>query len=159
MKKLLGIVVLGLLLSGNAISKEVNLTCKLSKYFFKESVLKDEKQVPLSKVDPIDLKTVTLSFDMDKKEFLGSNLIWPIEYKSVLFTEEEIYFLTKGYKDNNNVFYYDTRLNRLTGELTRMIQVTEKAIKKQLETNSNAPSGFGWKQTLIYQCKVVDKLF
>ena len=159
MKKLLPILVISLLFGGNGHAKQVNLSCELTKYFFKEAVLSDEKQIPLSKVDPIDLRTATLSFDMEKKEFLDSNLIFPMEYRNVLFTDDEIYFITKGSKNNDNVFYYDTRLNRITGEMTRMIQVTENAIKKRLENNSNGPTGFGWKQTLIYQCKVVDKLF
>jgi hypothetical protein len=114
MKKILSILVLCLLFGGSCYAKEVNLSCELTKYFFKEAVLSDEKQIPLSKVDPIDLKTATLSFDMEKKEFLNSNL---------------------------------------------MIQVTENAIKQRLKNNSNGPTGFGWKQTLVYQCKVVDKLF
>ena len=72
MKKLLSILVLSLLFAGNVHAKEVNLSCELTKYFFKEAVLSDEKQIPLSKVDPVDLRTATLSFDMEKKEFLDS---------------------------------------------------------------------------------------
>ena len=159
MKKLLSILVLSLLFGGSAYAREVNLSCELAKYFFKEAVLSDERQIPLSKVDPIDLRTATLSFDMEKEEFLDSNLIFPMEYKNVLFTDDEIYFITKGSKDNNNVFYYDTRLNRLTGEMTRIIRVTENAIKKRLEENPDEFTGLGWKQTLVYHCKVVDKLF
>ena len=52
--------------------------------------LQDEQQIPLSKVDPMYLGKVSISFDMENKKFLGSNLIFPIEYKSVLFTEDEI---------------------------------------------------------------------
>ena len=105
MKKLLGIVVLGLLLSGNANSKQVDLSCEISKFFAKELVLEDEKQIPLSKVDKRYLKKVTISFDMDKQEFLGSNLIYPDEYKKVLFTDDEIYFMTKGFKNKEDLFY------------------------------------------------------
>ena len=160
MRKIILIALFSLILISNkSFSKEVNLSCDLSKFFTRKYMTQDEQQIPLSKVDPIDLRTATLSFDMEKKEFLDSNLIFPMEYRNVLFTDDEIYFITKGSKNNDNVFYYDTRLNRITGEMTRMIQVTENAIKKRLENNSNGPTGFGWKQTLIYQCKVVDKLF
>ena len=69
MKKLLSILILSLFFGGNAYAKEVNLSCELTKYFFKEAVLSDEKQILLSKVDPIDLKTATLSFDMEKRNF------------------------------------------------------------------------------------------
>ena len=119
---------------------------------------KDEKQIPLSKVDPIYLGKVTLSFDMENEKFLGSNLIFPTEYKSVLFTDEEIYFITKGFKDNEDYFYYDTRLNRMTGELTRVTKVTESVVKSRLK-NKEADAYWGYKQTQVYQCKVVNKLF
>ena len=144
--------------SSNAYSKEVNLSCDLSKFFTRKYMHKDEKQIPLSKVDPIYLGKVTLSFDIENKKFLGSNLIFPIEYKSVLFTDEEIYFMTKGFKDNKDYFYYDTRLNRMTGELTRVTKVTESVVKDRLEKKKD-DTGWGWKQTQVYQCKVVDKLF
>ena len=118
----------------------------------------DEQQIPLSKVDPTYLGKVSLSFDMENEKFLGSNYIFPGEYKSVLFTDDEIYFMTKGFKDNEEVFYYDTRLNRMTGELTRVIRVTESYVKSRLKIK-DADTGWGWKQTQVYQCKVVDKLF
>ena len=82
MKKLLGIVVLGLLFSSSAYTKEINLSCELSKYIEKKGVLNDEQQIPLSKVNASDLKKFTLSFDMENEKFLGSNLIGPNEYKN-----------------------------------------------------------------------------
>ena len=118
----------------------------------------DEQQIPLSKVDPMYLGKVSILFDMENKKFLGSNLIYPIEYKSVLFTEDEIYFMTKGFKNNEDYFYYDTRLNRMTGELTRVTRVTESVVKDRLKKKKD-DAGWGWKQTQVYQCKVVDKLF
>ena len=95
---------------------------------------------------------------MENEKFLGSNLIFPIEYKSVLFTEDVIYFMTKGFKNNEDYFYYDTRLNRMTGELTRVTRVTESVVKDRLKKKKD-DAGWGWKQTQVYQCKVVDKLF
>ena len=156
MKKLLGIVVLGFLFSGNANSKQVDLSCEISKFFAKELVLEEEKQIPLSKIDKRYLKKVTISFDMDKQEFLGSNLIYPDEYKKVLFTDDEIYFMTKGFKNKEDLFYYDTRLNRISGELTRTVKATETYVKQQLEANGKPI--LGWKRTQVYQCKVVDRL-
>ena len=144
--------------SSNTYSKEINLSCDLSKFFMKEYLTQDEKQIPLSKVDPTYLKKVSLSFDIENKKFLGSNLIFPGEYKSVLFTDEEIYFMSKGFKDKESYFYYDSRLNRLTGELTRVIRVTERVIKERLE-KKKPNAGLGFKQTEVYQCKAIDKLF
>lgn len=118
----------------------------------------DEQQIPRSKLDPTYLRKISISFDMENEKFLGSNLIFPTEYKSVLFTEDEIYFMTKGFKDNEDYFYYDTRLNRMTGELTRVTKVTESVVKDRLEKKKD-DTGWGWKQTQVYQCKVVDKLF
>ena len=158
MKKILSIIVLGLLFTSNAYSKEVNLSCDLSKFFTKKYTLQDDQQIPLSKVDPMYLGKVSISFDMENEKFLGSNLILPIEYKSVLFTEGEIYFMTKGFKDNKDYFYYDTRLNRMTGELTRVTRVTEHVVKMRLKKKKD-DAYWGWKQTQVYQCKVVDKLF
>lgn len=144
--------------SSNAYSKEVNLSCDLSKFFTRKYMTSDEQQIPLSKVDPAYLGKVSLSFDMENKKFLGSNLIFPREYKSVLFTDEEIYFMSKGFKTTESYFYYDSRLNRLTGELTRVTRVTESVVKERLK-KKNADPGLGFKQTQVYQCKVVDKLF
>jgi len=144
--------------SSNAYSKEVNLSCDLSKFFTRKYLTQDEQQIPLSKVDPTYLKKVSLSFNIENKKFLGSNLIFPGEYKSVLFTDEEIYFMSKGFKATESYFYYDSRLNRLTGELTRVTRVTESVVKERLK-KKNADPGLGFKQTQVYQCKVVDKLF
>ena len=157
-KIFLSIIVLGLLLTSNAYSKEVNLSCDLSKFFTRKYMTSDEQQIPRSKLDPTYLRKVSISFDMENEKFLGSNLIFPTEYKSVLFTEDEIYFMTKGFKDNEDYFYYDTRLNRMTGELTRVTRVTESYVKSKLKT-PDADTGWGWQQTEVYQCKEVDKLF
>ena len=158
MKKLLSIIILGLLFTTSANAKEINLSCELSKYIEKKGVLSDEQQIPLSKVNASDLKKFTLSFDMENEKFLGSNLIGPNEYKSVLFSklDDVIYFITKGYKADA-ISYYDTRLDRLTGELTRTIQPTEKFLRGQYENTGTAE--IGYQQTKIYQCKLVEKLF
>jgi hypothetical protein len=124
--------------SSNAYSKEVNLSCDLSKFFTRKYMTSDEQQIPLSKVDPMYLGKVSILFDMENKKFLSSNLIYPIEYKSVLFA--------------------DTRLNRTTGELTRVTRVTESVVKDRLKKKKD-DAYWGWKQTQVYQCKVVDKLF
>jgi hypothetical protein len=63
--------------------------------------------------------------------------------------------MTKGWEDDN-IFYYDTRLNRLTGELTRTIQPTKKYLKSQLKIENG--TRMGYKLSKVYQCKVVDKL-
>ena len=137
-------------------SKEVNLSCNLSHFFKKENVLDDLQQIPLSKVESNYLQKVTLSFNVENKKFLNSNLIYPDEYKSVIFSDDEIFFVTKGFQNNKDPFYYDTRLNRLSGELTRIIKVTESRIQALLKI-PNAHIGFEQKE--IYQCKVVNKLF
>ena len=158
MKKILGIIVLSLLLNGSAYAKEVNLSCELSKYIVKRWALAEEVQTPLSKVSAADLKKLTLSFDMENERFLGSNLIGPNEYKSVTFSslDNMIYFMTKGYKADD-ITYYDTRLDRLTGELIRVMRPTEKFLQGQFENTGKAE--IGYEQTKIYQCKLVEKLF
>jgi hypothetical protein len=156
MKKLF-IFFLILIINSSVNAKEVNLACELSKFFTKKYMMEDLKQVPLSKLEPTYLKKVTLSFDMDNKKFLGSNLIYSSEYKSVLFTEDVIYFMTKGFKNNSDIFYYDSRLNRMTGELTRVTKVTESYVKSRLKI-PDADTGWGWEQNEVYQCKIIDKL-
>jgi len=158
MKKLLLVLVFSLLALNVANAKEVNLSCELSKFFTREFTLGDDKQTPLSQLDPNYLEKKTIVFDVEREKFLGSNLILRNEYKSVLFTEEEIYFKTKGFSNNKNSLFWDTRLNRITGELTRVTRPTESYIKARLKM-ADARTYLGWKQTEIYQCKVVDKLF
>ena len=68
MKKLLSIIILGLLFTTSANAKEINLSCELSKYIEKKGVLSDEQQIPLSKVNASDLKKFTLSFDMENEK-------------------------------------------------------------------------------------------
>tara|TARA_R110000803_G_scaffold195571_1_gene258833 strand:- start:92 stop:568 length:477 start_codon:yes stop_codon:yes gene_type:complete len=158
MKKLLLTIFFGFLLIESAYAKEVNLSCELSKYIEKRWALAEEVQTPLSKVSAADLKKLTLSFDMENERFLGSNLIGPNEYKSVTFSslDNMIYFMTKGYKADD-ITYYDTRLDRLTGELIRVMRPTEKFLQGQFENTGKAE--IGYEQTKIYQCKLVEKLF
>ena len=42
--------------------------CDISKFFKIKNMLDDEKQIPLSKLQPSYLKKVTLSFDMDNEK-------------------------------------------------------------------------------------------
>ena len=158
MKKLFGVLVFSLLALNVANAKEVNLSCELSNFFTREYALEDDKQIPLSQLDSDYLEKKTIVFDIEREKFLGSNLILKYEYESVLFTEEVIYFKTKGFKNNKNSLFWDTRLNRITGELTRVTRATESYVKERLKM-TDARTYLGWKQTEIYQCKVVDKLF
>ena len=139
-------------------SKEVNLSCDLSHFFTKKNVMDDLQQIPLSKLESKYLTKLTLSFDVENKKFLKSNLIYTNEYKSIIFDDDEIFFITKGFYNNKDSFYYDTRLNRLSGELIRVTKVTESYVRRKLEI-PNADTGFGWEQKKVYQCKLVDKLF
>ena len=43
-----------------------------------------------------------------------------------------IYFMNKGYKADD-ITYYDTRLDKLTGELLRIMRPTEKFLRGQFE--------------------------
>ena len=43
-----------------------------------------------------------------------------------------IYFINKDYKADD-ITYYDTRLDRLTGELLRIMRPTEKFLRGQFE--------------------------
>ena len=158
MKKIIITFCLIFLFVNNSFSKEVNLSCDLSRFFIKKRLMADLQQIPLSKVDPKYLTKRTLSFDIENKKFLNSNLIYPDEYKSVIFNDDEIYFISKGFYNNKNPFYYDTQLNRLSGELIRVTKVTESYVRRKLEI-PNADTGFGWEQKKVYQCKLVDKLF
>ena len=72
MKKLF-IFFLILIINSSVNAKEVNLACELSKFFTKKYMMEDLKQVPLSKLEPTNLKKVTLALAMDNKKFLGSN--------------------------------------------------------------------------------------
>ena len=156
MRKFILILVVGLLLSGNAYTKETNIECDLSKYTVMEDDINNSKQIPLSALDPSQReRKVTIIFDLDNEKFLGSSLIGKTEYKKVLFTDDKIYFVTKGFK-STDIMYYDTILDRLTGELIRTIKPTKKYLQIISEYEIDNGTSLAYEQTTVYQCKVMD---
>ena len=68
MKKILGIVVLSLLLSGNAYTQETALICELKKYFSRKNLVSKQIETPLNQVDAIYISKQYLVLDFDKKD-------------------------------------------------------------------------------------------
>ena len=60
MKKLLGIVVLGLMWCNVGVAKSTFIVCELKKFFVSENAMVDVVQKPLNKVDPTYLNKETL---------------------------------------------------------------------------------------------------
>ena len=152
MKKLLGIVVLGLLLSGNAYTQETALICELKKYFSRKNLVSKQMETPLNQVDPIYISKQYLVLDFDKKKYIkSSSFIFPTDYQRYTFNDEAVYFVGHG-PDTENYFHTSAVLNRYTGELEIKTQ-TSKAVAKR------DPSQGGYKQLLIYECEKDKKKF
>ena len=152
MKKFLGIVVLGLLLTGNAYTKETPLECELKKYLKKETLLGDKKNVPMSEVAETYKNKEFLILDFDAEKYINSSpFIFPMDYKKFNFSEDSVYFIGYG-PETKNYFYYNFVLNRYTGELITTIKPS-KSVQKQ------KPSEAGFELNLIYQCELSEKKF
>ena len=152
MRKLLGIVVLGLLIPLNAFSKETSLQCDLKKYLKKETLLQDKKQVPMSEVPESFKNKEFLVLDFDNKKYINSSkFIFPMDYKSFNFSEDSVHFIGYG-PGTENYFYYNSILNRYTGELTTIIKPSKIVQKKK-------PTEAGFELNLIYQCELTKKKF
>ena len=68
-------MVLGLLWGGNVgFAKPTFIVCELKKYIVRENAFEDEVQKPLNKVDSTYLNKKTLTFDFEKKVFLGTSM-------------------------------------------------------------------------------------
>ena len=89
-KKLLGIIVLGLLLSGNAYAKDTNLVCENKKSKRKTHIIFNEK--------------------LAKEELILSMDIWA-DYKSVEITEKYLKF-----RNFNGDKFSEWIINRYSGE-------------------------------------------
>ena len=92
MKKLLGIVVLSLLLSGNAYTQETALICELKKFFSRKNLVSKQIETPLNQVDPIYISKQYLVLDIDKKEYIkSSSFIFTTDYNSISILLGQIY--------------------------------------------------------------------
>ena len=143
MKKLLGIVVLGLFLSGNAYSKVINLICttKLSK-----SVVHGKSQID----DISDLIEQVLVIDLSKKTVLdyGSVPGLPeMEYENIKVNNSTI-----EWEDDLEQFGYQKYvLNRISGQFTTTSTHTK-------ESGIYKAFGITFSQTAS-DCKLKDKKF
>ena len=152
MKKLLGIVVLGLLLSGNAYTQETALICELKKYFSRKNLVSKQIETPLNQVDSIYISKQYLVLDFDKKEYIkSSSFIFPTDYQRYTFSDEAVYFVGHG-PDTENYFHTSAVLNRYTGELEIKTQTSNAVAKRD-------PSQGGYRQLLIYECEKDKKKF
>ena len=141
MKKLLGILVLGLLWCNVGFAKSTFIVCELKKYFVRENAMVDTVQKPLNKVDPTYLNKETLTFDFEKKVFLGTSMGWNGANMYHL-DSNEAYF-----KEVEEAFIYEVKLNRITGELKVITRINPE-FKSSL-----------FYQILIYDCVKEEKKF
>ena len=95
MKKLLGIVILGLLWCSTGFAKPQHLVCEISKYIVKENVLKNEVQKPLNEINSIWLNKEFITIDFEKKAImanskeLSSPKIWLWDSEEIIFRYDE----------------------------------------------------------------------
>jgi hypothetical protein len=152
MKKLLGIIALGLLLSGNAYAKEVTLICELKKFYEKRDSTSQKIQIPLNELDLILLEKQYLVLDFDKRKLIkSSSFIILSDYKKLNFTDDALYFKGHG-QDTKNFSDTNAILNRFTGELEMHMKST-KALYEVLKTEE------GYEMDRLYQCKKSKKKF
>ncbi len=126
-------------------AKPTFIVCELKKYIVRENAFEDEVQKPLNKVDSTYLNKKTLTFDFEKKVFLGTSMGWNganmfhLDSNEAYFEEVEEAFIT------------EVKLNRLTGEL--------KVITRLNPTFKTRDSSIGFFQTLIYDFVKEEKNF
>ena len=140
MKRFLWIMVM-VLWSNVGLAKPTVIVCELKKYIVRENAFKDEVQTPLNKVDSTYLSKETLTFDFEKKVFLGTSMGWNGANMFHL-DSNEAYF-----KDVEEAFITEVKLNRLTGELKVITRINPE-FKSSL-----------FYQTLIYNCAKEGKKF
>ena len=141
MKKILGILVMALLWCNVGVAKPTFIVCELKKYIVRENEKIDEVQIPLNKVDSTYLNKETLTFDFEKKVFLGTSMGWNGANMYHL-DSNEAYF-----KEVEEAFIAEVELNRLTGEL-----------KVQTRINPEFKSSLFY-QILIYDCVKEERKF
>ena len=146
MKKLLGIVVLGLMWCSVGFAKPQYLVCEISKYIVKENVLKNEVQKPLNEINSTWLNKEFITIDFEKKAIMANSMelsspkIW-------LWDLEEIIF---RYDEENEVLNKAYRLNRITGELK--VKISNKPGMEHGDT-------IGFHMKLFYDCEIEEKKF
>ena len=127
--------------SNVGLAKPTVIVCELKKYIVRENEKIDEVQIPLNKVDSIYLNKETLTFDFEKKVFLGTSMGWNGANMYHL-SPNEAYF-----KKVEEAFVYEVKLNRITGELKVITRINPE-FKSSL-----------FYQTLIYDCVKEGKKF
>ena len=127
--------------SNVGLAKPTVIVCELKKYIVRENEKIDEVQIPLNKVDSTYLNKETLTFDFEKKVFLGTSMGWN-GANMVHLDSNEAYF-----KDVEEAFITEVKLNRLTGELKVITRINPE-FKSSL-----------FYQTLIYDCVKEGKKF
>jgi len=127
--------------SNVGLAKPTVIVCELKKYIVRENEKIDEVQIPLNKVDSTYLNKETLTFDFEKKVFLGTSMGWNGANMFHL-DSNEAYF-----KDVEEAFITEVKLNRLTGELKVITRINPE-FKSSL-----------FYQTLIYDCVKEGKKF
>ena len=127
--------------SNVGLAKPTVIVCELKKYIVRENAFKDEVQTPLNKVDSTYLSKETLTFDFEKKVFLGTSMGWNGANMFHL-DSNEAYF-----KDVEEAFITEVKLNRLTGELKVITR-----INPEFKSSS-------FYRTLIYDCVKEGKKF
>ena len=143
-KRFLWIMVM-VLWSNVGLAKPTVIVCELKKYIVRENEKIDEVQIPLNKVDSTYLNKETLTFDFEKKVFLGTSMGWNGANMYHL-DSNEAYF-----KEVEEAFIHEVRLNRRTGEL--------KVQTRLNPTFKIRDSSIGFFQTLIYDCVKEEKKF
>ncbi len=146
MKKLLGIVILGLLWCSTGFAKPQHLVCEISKYIVKENVLKDEAQTPLNEVNSTWLDKEFITIDFDKKAILENSMTL-YSPKIIIWDSREIIL---RYEEEDKFFNKVFNLNRITGELT---------VKHRHKDGMANKDNIGFYLLLFYDCELEEKKF
>jgi hypothetical protein len=139
MKKILSILVLGLLLSGNVYAENIVLICK---FVSGDHLSADRKSIKFSAYDGV-AKDVVVKLDTKRKKLIGDSA--QSDNATVLWEED---FIQWWPKYNSKIFNTSYELNRFSGQL--IIQTI---------TNNSGSSTVDGITNIKFNCSKSNKMF
>ena len=148
MKKLLGIIVLGLLLSGNVLAKETNILCEFQAGYWSDINSEDPNNLDWKNGDILKGESGTenalLILDFDKEIIIQADGFYIHgEDKECCFDDDYVY---GSDSNNNDTITNKFKLNRISGQLET--SYTVRLSKKH-----------GTSRKKSYTCKKINKKF
>ena len=149
MKKLLGIVVLGLLLSGNAYSKIIDLHCKYITGHVTEKIphpghTDSEANTTFIPISDTGIEDYKIKLDTTKEKIIEAPG-YSSDRSSYSFSDESIAWLTT---DSESILQIKFTLNRYTGQL-----------KEYHKHYAYGDTENNYWMSLVYDCSFTKRLF